>query len=109
MNLTLDAETEKRIQREIDLGHYREPSKVIAHALDLLDAENDWFRDKQAIAEHLDEGFAQNERGERIPKDQVRDLLAKRRAHRDPAFGLWSDDGEASDGLVVQDKLRSEW
>ena len=36
MTLTLDPQFEKRIQREIDLGHYGDPAEVIAH--DLLQA-----------------------------------------------------------------------
>jgi len=38
MTLTLDPQLEQRIQREIDLGHYGDPSEVIAHALSLLPA-----------------------------------------------------------------------
>ena len=39
MTLTLDPTTERRIQREIERGPYREPAEVVAHALDLLDLE----------------------------------------------------------------------
>lgn len=39
MTLTLDPVTEQRIQREIELGPYRAPAEVIAHALDLLAVE----------------------------------------------------------------------
>jgi antitoxin ParD1/3/4 len=82
MNLTLDAESEKRIQREIDLGHYSEPSEVIAHALRLLDIEDDLISDKQAIEEHLDEGFAQVQRGEGIPREEAREYFIRNRAAR---------------------------
>ena len=40
MVLTHYAQTEQRIQREIDLGHYREPAEVMNRALDLLEAED---------------------------------------------------------------------
>jgi Arc/MetJ-type ribon-helix-helix transcriptional regulator len=43
MILTLDPATEQRIQREMERGHYREPAEVIAHALNLLQAEEEWL------------------------------------------------------------------
>ena len=77
----MDAETEKRIQREIDLGHYREPVEVITHALNRLEAERDWFlRNKEAISEHLDESYAQAQRGETYSPEEARAELAARRA-----------------------------
>ena len=82
MNLTLDAESEKRIQREIDLGHYRKPVEVIAHALNLLEAEQDWFqRNKEAISDHLEESYAQAQRGETYTPEEARAELATRRAN----------------------------
>jgi Arc/MetJ-type ribon-helix-helix transcriptional regulator len=43
MTLTLDAATEQRIQRVIERGHYKTPAEVIARALDLLDAKEEWL------------------------------------------------------------------
>ena len=83
MNLNLDPATEQRIQREIDLGHYREPAEVIARAVALLEAEEDWlFQNKAAMNHRLEESMGQIERGEGIPGDQLLDYLATKRQPR---------------------------
>jgi hypothetical protein len=47
----LDSTTKRRIQRQIDLGHYREPAEVVAHALALLDHQAEWAqRGKELLA-----------------------------------------------------------
>ena len=76
MTLTLDAQMEERIQREIDLGHASHPAEVIARAMALLEHEEAWLlRNKNAINEHLQEGLDESLRGEGIPGDQVRSML----------------------------------
>ena len=81
MTLTLDAATEQRIQREIELGHYRDPAEVIARALDLLDAEEEWLlRNQEALNQRLDESMAQVQRGELYTGEEARQILAERRA-----------------------------
>jgi Arc/MetJ-type ribon-helix-helix transcriptional regulator len=83
MTLTLDPTSEQRIQREIDRGHHREPAEVVAHALALLEDQEDWLlQNKRAINEHLDESYAEIQRGEGIPGEQVRAILAQDRADR---------------------------
>jgi len=83
MNLALDPATEQRIQREIDLGHFTEPAQVISRALDLLEAEEEWLlMNKQAISEHLEESFAQSERGEVHTPDEVLAILESDRNAR---------------------------
>ncbi len=86
MSLALDPATEARIQREFDRGRYREPSEVIARALDLLEAEEaaeDWLiRNREAINQRLDISFAQSERGESFSPEEARTLLAERRTAR---------------------------
>jgi antitoxin ParD1/3/4 len=80
VNLTLDPATEQRIQRELDRGHYREPAEVIAHALNLLEAEEEWLEmSKHALNARLEESMAQVERGEGIPGDAILEVLAARR------------------------------
>ena len=67
MNLTLDPATEHRIQREIDLGHYRDPAEVIARAVSLLEAEENWLlENKDALNQRLEESMAQIERGSNV-------------------------------------------
>jgi Arc/MetJ-type ribon-helix-helix transcriptional regulator len=83
MNLALDAATEQRIQLELDRGHYSEPSDVIAHALNLLHAEQEWLEtNKVALNARLEESVAQIERGEGIPGDRILEVLAERRNSR---------------------------
>jgi Arc/MetJ-type ribon-helix-helix transcriptional regulator len=67
MNLTLDPATEQRIQREIDLGHYRDPTEVVARAVSLLEAEENWLlENKDALNQRLEESMAQIKRGANV-------------------------------------------
>lgn len=69
MAITLDPATEQRIQRELDRGRFSSPAEVIAEALDLLEAENDWLDiSKHALSARLEESMAQIDRGEGIPR-----------------------------------------
>jgi Arc/MetJ-type ribon-helix-helix transcriptional regulator len=79
MTLTLDAATEKRIQREIELGHYANPAEVVTHALDLLTSQ---------------QGH------EPASSDPANSPI-------DEVFGLWAD--RHIDGLAYQEKIRAEW
>ena len=86
MAITLDAAIEQRIQRQLDRGAFREPAELLAHALDLVEAEavqEDWLlRNKQAINADLDESFAQAARGEGYSLEEAEALLAGRRTVR---------------------------
>ena len=86
MAITLDDAIEQRIQRQLDRGTFREPAELLAHALDLVEAEakqEDWLlRNKEAINADLDESFAQAARGEGYSPEESRALLAERRASR---------------------------
>ncbi len=83
MNLTLDPQTEQRIQRQLDRGHFRGPAEVIAHALDLLEAEEDWLlQNRDAIDNDLTETFAQAGRGETFSPEEAQAVLSERRAAR---------------------------
>ncbi len=83
MDLTLDALTEQRIQREMDRGHYTAPAEVISRALDLLQAEEDWLlRNRDAIDTRLKLSLAQAEQGNSITPDEARRILADRKISR---------------------------
>ena len=83
MILTLDAQTEQRIQRELDRGHYRDPAEVIAHALNLLEDQEEWLqRNRQAIEAHLEQGMRDVEQGNTYSPEDARQILAERRAAR---------------------------
>jgi predicted transcriptional regulator len=85
MSLVLDPVTEARIQQALATGPFREPAELIAHALDLVEAEaaDDWLlRNKQAINAALDESFAAKERGEFYSPEEVRAEIEARRHER---------------------------
>jgi Arc/MetJ-type ribon-helix-helix transcriptional regulator len=80
MAITLDPATEQRIQRELDRGHYASPAEVIAQALDLLEAEQEWLEiSKSALNQRLEQSMAQIDRGEGIPGGHLLQVLAERR------------------------------
>jgi predicted transcriptional regulator len=94
MSLILDPATEQRLQQELAAGRYRDPSALIAHALELVRAErtgtqfvdqamDDWLlRNRDAIHADLEETSAQAARGEGYSPEEARTLLAERRAAR---------------------------
>jgi Arc/MetJ-type ribon-helix-helix transcriptional regulator len=98
MTLTLDPAIELRIQRHLDEGRFCDPSEFIAHALDLVEAEQtgdrvddrameDWLlRNKEAINRGLDESFAVKERGESYSPEEAWAILEARRGGGYTAF-----------------------
>jgi len=86
MAITLDAATEERIKRQLDRSTFREPAELLAHALDLVEAElsaEDWLlRNRESINADLDRTFAQAERGEGYSPEESRALLVRHRASR---------------------------
>ncbi len=83
MTLTLDPETEQLLQRELDRGVYKDPDELIAHALGIVAAEEDWLlRNKEAINADLDESFAESARGEGYSLEEAKALLAQQRTSR---------------------------
>jgi Arc/MetJ-type ribon-helix-helix transcriptional regulator len=83
MAIVVDRKTEQRIEREVARGAYRDSGELLAHALDLVEAEESWLtRNRCAIEERLAESFAQAERGEGYSVEQARELLRQHRARR---------------------------
>jgi Arc/MetJ-type ribon-helix-helix transcriptional regulator len=86
MAITLDAATEQRIQQQLDRGAYPGPDELLAHAIDLIEAEasaDDWLtRNMDAINADLEETFAQAARGEGFSPEESRADLARHRASR---------------------------
>ncbi len=78
-------------QRVIDLaagsGAYESPDDVIDQALEIIREQlalGDWMLEqREAIAAHIEEGFAQAERGELIDGDDVIAMLRRRRRAKD--------------------------
>jgi Arc/MetJ-type ribon-helix-helix transcriptional regulator len=83
MTLILDPATEQRLQRQLARGPYTEPSELLAHALDLLEAEEQDLAARRAeLAARLQRGFDQATRSELYSPDEARAILAERRAAR---------------------------
>jgi antitoxin ParD1/3/4 len=81
MTLTLDPATEQLLQQELATGRYREPSELIAHALDLVKAERaDLVTRRAEIIARLEESIAQADRGEGVTGEELRARFAARRA-----------------------------
>jgi predicted transcriptional regulator len=80
MTLTLDSATEQLLQQELATGKYREPSELIAHALELVKVERAELaaRRSQMVAE-IDESLAQLDAGQFVTAEQMRERMA---AHR---------------------------
>src|ERR1035437_1002963 len=86
--MTIDLKPEQ--QRVIDLavrsGAYRNPGEVLDQAFEIirgqLDREDWMFEQREAIAAHVEKGFAQAERGESIDGDAAVEMLRQRRAER---------------------------
>jgi Arc/MetJ-type ribon-helix-helix transcriptional regulator len=80
MNISVDEASKQRIQREINLGHFNDPEEVIAHALELLDSQEDWLKEnRDEIQLKIERSFSQIERGEGISGDEARRMLAARK------------------------------
>jgi Arc/MetJ-type ribon-helix-helix transcriptional regulator len=83
MTLTLDSALEQRIQRQLQRGVFSEPTELLAHALDLLEAEDaeDWLlRNKVAVNNLIEQSFERVSReGTYSPEETLR-MLAERRA-----------------------------
>lgn len=92
MTLTLDAATERLLQRELARGRFADANELIAHALLLVEAEQntpapaemeDWLlRNKDAIRAALEVSSAQAARGEGYSPEESRALLEQHRARR---------------------------
>jgi Arc/MetJ-type ribon-helix-helix transcriptional regulator len=81
MTITLRPEQEKAVAQAIESGAYQNPDEVIARALEVLRAEDDWISgQKDAIAEKIERAFGQFERGDFLSSDESRADMAKRKA-----------------------------
>jgi antitoxin ParD1/3/4 len=85
-NVTIDLKPEQ--QRVIDLavrsGAYQNAGEVLDQAIEIireqLDLENWMLEQREAVAAHIEKGFAEAERGELMDGDAAVELLRQRRA-----------------------------
>jgi Arc/MetJ-type ribon-helix-helix transcriptional regulator len=80
MAITLDAAIEQRIQHQLDRGAFREPAELLAHALDLVEAEAELDQRRTEWIARLEESCAQADRGEGYTEEELRTRMAERRA-----------------------------
>jgi Arc/MetJ-type ribon-helix-helix transcriptional regulator len=82
MAMTVDPTIEQRIQRQLDRGAFREPAELLAHALDLVEAETEFDARHKALLARLTESCAQADRGEGYTEEELRVRMAERRARQ---------------------------
>ena len=93
--IVIPPELQALVDKRLATGSYENAEDVLRRALEAQDAEEDWTDEEQltederrAIADHIEEGFQQAERGELIDGDQVRLELAELREQRRKAHQL---------------------
>jgi Arc/MetJ-type ribon-helix-helix transcriptional regulator len=86
MTIDLKPEQQRIIDRAIESGAYQDPSEVLDQALALIRAQlevEDWLlEERERVAAHVEQGFAQAERGELLDGDVAFEILRKRHAER---------------------------
>jgi Arc/MetJ-type ribon-helix-helix transcriptional regulator len=71
------------IQADVERGLYPSVDEFVERAVKCLHEQEEWLaRDHGEIAEQIEHGFAQAERGELMDGDEVLPLLRGRRAAR---------------------------
>jgi len=84
--IDLKPEQLRVIDLAIQSGAYQNPGEVLDHALEIIREQlelEDWMvEQREAIAAHIETGFAQAERGELIDSDAAVEMLRQRRAER---------------------------
>jgi Arc/MetJ-type ribon-helix-helix transcriptional regulator len=80
MAITLDPAIEQRIQQQLDRGAFREPAELLAHALDLVEAEAEFDQRRTEWVARLEQSCAQADRGEGYTEEEHRARMAELRA-----------------------------
>jgi antitoxin ParD1/3/4 len=86
MTINLRPEQQRVIDLAVQSGAYQSPGEVLDQALEIireqLDLEDWMVEQREAVAAHIEAGFAQAERGELIDGDEAIEILRQRRAER---------------------------
>lgn len=86
MTINLKPEQQRVIDLAVRSGAYQNPGEVLDQALEIireqLDLEDWMLEQRDAVAAHIEAGFAQAERGELIDGDVAVEMLRQRRAER---------------------------
>jgi Arc/MetJ-type ribon-helix-helix transcriptional regulator len=86
MVIDLKPEQQRVIDQAVQSGAYRDPAEVVDQAFAIIREQldlGDWMLvQREAVASHIEKGFAQAERGELIDGDTAIEMLRQRRAER---------------------------
>ena len=86
MAIDLKPEQQRVIDLAVRSGAYRNPGEVLDQAFEMireqLDLEDWMVGQREAVAAHIETGFAQAGRGELIDGDAAVEMLRQRRAER---------------------------
>src|SRR5271165_462015 len=86
MIIDLKPEQQRVIDLAVRSGAYQNPGEVLDQAFEIireqLDLEDWMFEQREAVAAHIEKGFAQAERGELVDGDAAVEILRQRRAER---------------------------
>ena len=83
MAITLDPQTEQRIQQAAANGGYNSPSALLGHALDLLDEEKEALsRAHTALQARMELAERELEIGGGVSEEEIEAMLVERRAKR---------------------------
>ena len=86
MAIDLKPEQQRVIDLAVGSGAYQNPAEVLDQALEIIREQlelEDWMLEQRAsVTAHIEQGFAQAERGELIDGDAAIAMLRKRRAER---------------------------
>lgn len=80
MTIVLQPEQERLIVEAIKSGAYNTPEQVVARALEILCAEDEWLLEtRQQVHEKIERGLEQFERGEFYSAEESRSDMEKRK------------------------------
>ena len=86
MAIDLKPEQQRVIDLAVQSGAYQNPGEVLDQAFAIIREQlqlEDWMvEQREAVATHIETGFAQAERGELIDGDTAVEMLRQRRAER---------------------------
>ena len=86
MTIDLKPEQQRVIDLAVQSGAYQNPDEVLNQALEIIREQldlQDWMLgEREAVATHVQAGFAQAERGELMDGDVAVEMLRRRRAER---------------------------
>ena len=86
MTIDLRPEQQRVIEMAVRSGAYENAGEVLDQALEIIREQlqlEDWMiEQREAVAAHIEKGFAQAERGELIDGDAAVEMLRRRRDER---------------------------